>query len=110
MTALSGPARVAAAIVLAAASLTGAVYSKGRVPPAPAPSEAAAPQLIDVNSASSAELELLPRIGPALAARIVADRSANGPFRSLDDLQRVKGIGPITVQRMRGLAEARPAD
>jgi competence protein ComEA len=49
---------------------------------------------VDVDVADSAALERLPRIGPALAARIVADRQQRGPFGSLDALQRVRGIGP----------------
>lgn len=58
-------------------------------------------QTISINTASAAELELLPGIGPALAARIVADRAANGPFRSVEELARVRGIGPRTVERVR---------
>ena len=50
--------------------------------------------LVDVDVSDSAELERLPRIGPALAARIVADRNAKGPYGSLAGLQRVRGIGP----------------
>jgi competence protein ComEA len=49
---------------------------------------------VDLDQADSAALERLPRIGPALAARIVADRIAHGPFGSLVALQRVRGIGP----------------
>lgn len=49
---------------------------------------------VDVDQAGAAELERLPRIGPALAARIVVDRSERGPFGSLRELQRVRGIGP----------------
>ena len=49
---------------------------------------------VDIDHADSATLERLPRIGPALAARIVADRSAKGPYGSLNGLQRVRGIGP----------------
>lgn len=49
---------------------------------------------MDVDVADSALLERLPRIGPALAARIVADRSAHGSFGSLQGLERVRGIGP----------------
>jgi competence protein ComEA len=49
---------------------------------------------LDVNTANQMELIHLPGIGPKLADRIVADREANGPFRSLDDLERVRGIGP----------------
>jgi len=57
-------------------------------------------RLIDVNTADAAELELLPRVGPALAQRIIAHREAHGPFRTLHDLERVKGIGPRTIERL----------
>lgn len=55
---------------------------------------------VDVDRADSATLDLLPGIGPALAARIVADRELNGPFGSLDALQRVRGIGPALAKRL----------
>lgn len=55
---------------------------------------------IDINTASAVELTLLPGIGPRLADRIVEDRERNGPFRSLDDLQRVRGVGPMIVQHI----------
>lgn len=61
---------------------------------------------IDVNAANEAELTLLPGIGPALAARIVTDREQHGPFATLDDLQRVRGIGPVTVEQIADLAVA----
>lgn len=56
---------------------------------------------IDINAARAAELSQLRLIGPVRSEVIVADRKANGPFESLDDLQRVKGIGPITVEKNR---------
>ena len=49
---------------------------------------------IDPNQADALQLDRLPRVGPALAERIIAHREANGPFRSLADLQAVQGIGP----------------
>ncbi|MBX9929773.1 MAG: helix-hairpin-helix domain-containing protein [Gemmatimonadaceae bacterium] len=52
------------------------------------------PGPVDPDTADSLTLLSLPRIGPALAGRILADRAANGPFGSLDGLQRVRGIGP----------------
>lgn len=58
------------------------------------------PSLIDVDRASSDELDQLPGIGPALAARIVADRDANGGFGSIEELQRVKGIGPALAAKL----------
>lgn len=56
---------------------------------------------LDVNSATWVEWTQLDGIGDALARRIVADREANGPFSSLDDLRRVKGIGPKTLEKIR---------
>lgn len=61
---------------------------------------------LDLNHADAAALEALPRIGPALARRIVEDRAANGPFESVDDLARVRGIGPATVDAVRALVQA----
>ncbi len=53
---------------------------------------------VDLDLADSAALERLPRIGPALAARIVSDRNVKGPFGSLAGLERVRGIGPKLSQ------------
>lgn len=66
-----------------------------------------APVPVDLNTATSAELEALPGIGPATAARILLSRAEQGPFRSLDDLARVPGVRPDLIERLRGLAEAR---
>src|SRR5690606_9762334 len=122
-----GPARWAASIVLGLACLGGlgwSIFGRPVHPAAPtqghragssqaAPGPSAAPEVIDVvadhtyaqrinvNTAGEAELQLLPGIGPALAARIIEDREANGPYESVDDLMRIKGIGPRTVARLR---------
>jgi competence protein ComEA len=66
---------------------------------------------IDINAADWPELALLPEIGPALAQRIVEDRRQRGPFASIDDLDRVRGIGPRTLEAIRPylLAPAPPA-
>jgi competence ComEA-like helix-hairpin-helix protein len=53
---------------------------------------------LDPNTAPEAELARLPRVGPALARRIVEDRERNGPFRSAGDLARVPGVGPRLVE------------
>jgi competence protein ComEA len=62
---------------------------------------------IDLNVASAEDLEALPRIGPVLARRIVDERRQRGPYASVDDLVRVKGIGPKTVERLRLLVTPR---
>jgi competence protein ComEA len=48
---------------------------------------------INVNTATAQELQLLPRVGPSLAQRIVEFRTSNGPFKAAEELTRVKGIG-----------------
>lgn len=62
--------------------------------------DALAAASIDMDRAMESELDRLPGIGPALAARIVADRTARGPFGSIDGLKRVKGIGPALAGRV----------
>ena len=64
---------------------------------------------IDVNTAPASELELLPRIGPTLSARIVEDRASRGPFRRVEDLDRGRGIGPKTVELLRPHVEFGPS-
>jgi competence protein ComEA len=56
---------------------------------------------IDANSATWVEWGQIQGIGDGLARRIVADREQNGPFHSVDDLARVKGIGPKTLEHLR---------
>lgn len=65
------------------------------------PAAAAAP--LGLNRATATELERLPGIGPALAARIIAWRDSAGGFRTLDDLAKVRGIGPATLARLKPL-------
>ncbi len=59
---------------------------------------------IDLYRDDAHELVRLPRIGPALAARILADRESRGPFGSLEGLSRVSGVGPGLVETIRPYA------
>jgi competence protein ComEA len=63
-----------------------------------APARPAPPAIIDLDVALAAAIESLPRIGPALAARMVANRDSFGPFGSLEGVQRVRGVGPSLVK------------
>ena len=60
----------------------------------------AAADLVDLDRASEQEIEALPRIGPAIARRIVASRDSLGAFGSLEGLGRVRGMGPATRKRL----------
>jgi len=60
---------------------------------------------VSMNSASQQQLETLPGVGPALAQRIIEYRTANGSFRSVDELDEVSGIGPATLTRLRPLIQ-----
>ena len=62
---------------------------------------AGAGQKININSASAAELENLPGIGPVTAAAIVAYREEKGPFASVDALTEVSGIGEATLEKIK---------
>jgi competence protein ComEA len=63
----------------------------------PAPSGPA----VNINTASAESLDALPGIGPSLAAKIILDREQNGAYASCDDLARVSGIGPSTVEKLK---------
>ncbi|MBA3657089.1 MAG: helix-hairpin-helix domain-containing protein [Gemmatimonadaceae bacterium] len=58
------------------------------------------PLIIDLDVASAAQIETLRGIGPALAARIVADRDSVGAFGSMDAFQRVRGVGPALAGKL----------
>lgn len=78
----------------------------------PAVVEAAPPQAqqpaaearkVDLNTADQQQLEELPGIGPRTAERIIQFREENGPFRRIEDLLNVRGIGEKKFQRLKDL-------
>jgi competence protein ComEA len=99
--------QAAAAVVLALALVLLAVHwlwqghLRGRLVEIDRAEPIAVKLQIDVNNADWPELCLMPGIGEQLAKRIVADRNVNGPFRDWDDLRRVRGIGPRTLEGMK---------
>lgn len=76
-----------------------------RQTPKPAPADAPA---INLNSATAAELEKLPGVGPATAARIVEYRQKNGAFKKVEDLMNVRGIGEKTFLSLKPLITVAP--
>ena len=68
----------------------------------------AAGGLININTATLAELDTLPRIGPAIAQRIIDYRTTNGPFTSIEQIMNVSGIGPATFAQIKDLITVGP--
>jgi competence protein ComEA len=65
------------------------------------PTEPARVALTDLNKADRSELEQVPGIGPTLAREITEDRQKKGQFKSVEELRRVKGVGPATLEKVR---------
>lgn len=68
----------------------------------PGPSQSPAAGVVNVNEATPEQLELLPGVGPSRAQAIVAFRKTH-PFKRIEDLERIKGIGKKTLVRLRPL-------
>lgn len=73
--------------------------SSSSSPASPSPSPSSG--LVSINRASAAELQTVKGIGEATAEKIIAEREANGPFASVDDLTRVSGIGEKKLETLR---------
>jgi competence protein ComEA len=95
---------VVASLVLGAGADARALLPGGQDPKSPA----AAPAPINLNSATSAELEKLPGVGPAMAARILEYRQKNGGFKKVEDLMNVQGIGERNFLRLKALVMVAP--
>ena len=87
---------------------TSVVRCDGVGPPLRGPARLLFGLRLDPNRADARALEVLPGIGPARAAAIVAERE-RAPFRELAQLRRVKGIGPVTLRRISPFLEVRAA-
>lgn len=76
-------------------------------PPAPsgksAPTATRAPSKININTATLAELDTLPGIGPAIAQRIIDYRTQNGDFKTIQDIKKVRGIGDALFNQIKDL-------
>ncbi len=88
---------------LANGGATGRLIEIDRAPAQPAEFR------VDINQADWPEFSLLPGIGETLARRIVESRQAEGDFADAEQLRRVRGIGPKTLQRIRPYLRPIPA-
>lgn len=64
--------------------------------------------VVNINTATQSELESVKGLGPAKAKAIIEYREANGVFRSVDDLDKVKGFGKLSIDKMRGELSVNP--
>jgi competence protein ComEA len=97
-------AQRALAILIGAATLLLAWYSCGSLRISSRPTELRRETglyQVDLNHADRAELLQLPGVGESLAQRILDSRREHGEFRRIEDLRRVKGIGPATLEKLR---------
>lgn len=77
-------------------------------PEYPSAAKLEAGMTLDINTATAEQLQLLPGIGPSRAAAIVEDRTSRGRFLTVEDLARVSGIGPVTVEGVRPYVRIAP--
>jgi len=94
--------RIVTALVFVVA-LSALVFTAPTRAAAPAKAAPAATDAkpVDLNTATSAQLEAIPGIGKSLAERILAFREKNGAYASLDDLLKVQGIGEKSLEKLR---------
>jgi competence protein ComEA len=90
----------AVACLMAAGSSAAAQAKKPEAQPAAKP--AAATTLVNINTASAADFEALPNIGAKTAARIVEYRQKNGPFKKVEELMNVRGLGEKNFIKLKG--------
>ncbi|MEU4423140.1 ComEA family DNA-binding protein [Actinoplanes sp. NPDC024001] len=94
-------------LIMVGVSVPPGAVPPGAVPPGAAPSGGAAPgtagALVNLNTATLADLDRLPGVGPVLAQRILDTRDAQGGFRAVGDLRKVDGIGDARYEQLKDL-------
>ena len=97
-----------ALIVAACLAGAGAVEAQESKPRPAAPAAKAAAPIVNINTATAAELQRLPGIGAATAGRIVDYREKNGPFSKPEELMNVRGIGEKSFLKLKPLVTVTP--
>jgi competence ComEA-like helix-hairpin-helix protein len=86
------PIRISLFILFFCLVLSGAIAAGKKKPPA---------RPVNINTATSEELQQVPGIGPATAEKILQMRKSYGAFKSVDDLLAIRGLGPKRLEKMR---------
>lgn len=100
------PVRLLLIVACVAALAAGAWWASRRDAPPRNRTHPEAARALDVNAASYEELLSVPGVTPRLARAILAERASGGPFARTEDLRRVRGIGPKTLERLQGRLQA----
>jgi len=100
--------RTLVGFVLTLLLLTAPAGALAQSAPADTSGVPASSALVDVNAATAVELEALPGIGARTAAAIVEYREKNGPFKKIEELMNVKGIGEKSFLRLKPLVTVTP--
>ncbi|MBS3763450.1 MAG: helix-hairpin-helix domain-containing protein [Planctomycetes bacterium] len=104
---------IAAALAIAGLSITQTVRAMrrgGGFEVVNVPERLGYPERLDLNNAKVYELQLLPGIGKVTAKEIVRYRRGQGPFEHLDDLEKIRGVGPKTIEKLRPHVMCVPPD
>ncbi len=103
------PKRGQSSVAGAAAQPPGALSGQGAAAGGSGTGSAGGPGgLIDINSATVAQFDGLPGVGPVIAQRLFDYRTERGRFKSVDDLRQVEGIGPKKFEQLRSAATCAP--